>query len=36
MRVHVVKVPKLLGGLLLGLVGLFEGRRKEAAPPPEE
>lgn len=36
MRVHVVRVPKLLGGLLLGLFSLFEGRGKEAKAPSEE
>lgn len=36
LRVHVVRVPKLLGGLLLGLIGLFDRRGKEAAPPSEE
>ena len=36
MRVHVVRVPKLLGGLLLGLIALFDRHGKEAAPSPEE
>ena len=37
LRVHVVRVPKLLGGLLLGLFSLFDGRGKKATPaPPEE